>query len=225
MTMTLVMLLSNIAMSASARPTLNKDEEVIDVLTKIIDFDEKQPGWKYFSLPFGSNIQLNELRVKINDKSLRIDQLQGIIDNNVFEYNSEAQRWELASSLKPGNAYLIYVYTDDIISLNAVGRHQTLSGNSLVRLSNNWNYIGIPSNLVVSLDQLVFDYKDETFSYNQAVDMGLISNNMFIYRNACKGQKCPVLFSYKETLMPGEVCLIYSYVDGIEIGINLYPLN
>ena len=60
------------------------------------------------SIPYDQPV--NKTDVLVNDTSWSDTVIAGLIDNNVFGWNSVGQYYFLASTFNPGDAYWLYAY-------------------------------------------------------------------------------------------------------------------
>lgn len=204
-------MLSTTAMSAGLLDGGRSSLESKKVIFTTIKTCEASKGWKYFSLPFDAAISKDKLMIQAGSKLLTFNQAveKGIVDPTIFVFNNELQRWDIATILEAGKGYIVYVYADDGIILKAAGSFKM--GLRPIMLSAGWDYFGITVNKPIALSHVLIN----GLTLRDAAKKGIVEASIFHY-NEVKGW-----FNYlnvdKDCLMPGEVYMIYSYQDNVEL--------
>ena len=217
-TMMLLITFAILANSAMGIRISQKEELKKEVFTEIITLDEEIAGWKFFSIPFDAVLSVDSLRIKNDDVYLTLQEAsnQNIMCSFVYVYDSEMNNWRLCNECEPNKAYLVYVYVEDELTLGVFGSYK--DGGSPLTLSKGWNYFGLPIRSTVpvlglrlSSDRLGFSH----LSLDKAHGI-LVDKHMFHATNT-NDPTYEMVDIKNDVIEPGNVYMIYSYSDDVEI--------
>ncbi|EMR73233.1 hypothetical protein MBGDN05_00425, partial [Thermoplasmatales archaeon SCGC AB-539-N05] len=178
-------------------------------MTYITEF-EGRLGWKYFSLPFSDSITVDNLIIRFDGMDYSLDEAcnDGIVYNHIGQFDNVNKRWDYVEILVPGLAHCIYVYKEGV-QLYTEDAHPD-GGASITILYKGWNYLGIPRSSPVEKSNISVIYDGIKYSFGEAVGSDIILNFIYWYDNDWVAH-------IVDTLMPGEVYIMYNYKDEVKL--------
>ncbi len=170
-------------------------------------------GWNGISIPFNRSLQKSSIKIIYNTTTFDWNEAvdEGIILDFVYHWNEFQQMDELTTILKPGVGYSIYAFQDCIMSVSCPMNLDDSS--KIVDIEIGWNQIGIPFNESLSEDNLLINYRGNTYSWpeattnNNPTSIPIILNSIYYFN--VQNQS----YDVSETLKPGTAYFIYGYKE------------
>jgi len=160
-------------------------------------------SWNLISIPFNESIAKTNIVVR-ND-SIDYNWTDAVSEGIVldFFYKWEGTTYAYSDTLEPGFGYWMWAYYDcELLFLSNVGNDEYLTA-----LQQNWNIMGLPYNETLGTDDIIVNYSNEDYTWDQAVADEIILG--FIYAWNASEQ----IYMLSDSYDPGDGYWMYAYED------------
>jgi hypothetical protein len=229
-TISVALVILTVALATPAladRPRINPPRQKIPLssMTHIKTVEARDNnGFVYFSLPFADDLEVSDLRITHNGQVFTFEEASSggnrIVDPVIFAREDGLWNYYRCGDMLPGagRVLVIYVYTTDEIVLSAAGNDFQM-GNR-IKLEKGMNFIGIPHDQPVNVDDIVVLYHGQNFTWSEVTNPTypppIVDPVIFAYEP--ETQRFSDYFCEGE-LLPGEVYLIYCYNNSVELDV------